>query len=114
MGDLFDYLKEDKMKHDNEHSGECRTSSAGGSVSGLKSLGNIASVGTGPRVRCLPSSVHKEVTLMNRARELAGLSPIIVKIRRCISCGTLFESVGHRTCGCVPMTSGVMAGREII
>lgn len=101
------------MKNEVETPTEEKRSTAGNALSGLKNLSPIASPNA-PKVRKLPQSVHKEVSLMNRARELAGLSPIEVKIRRCITCGGLFESVGNRTCGCVQMSSGVMAGREII
>lgn len=66
------------------------------------------------KVKRLPPSVVKEIELKNHARKLAGLSPIKVKIRKCIACSTQFESAGNRTCGCQSRTAGFIAGREII
>ena len=37
----------------------------------------------------------------NRARADAGLDPIQIRIRRCLSCGGLFESTENRLCGCL-------------
>ena len=36
----------------------------------------------------------------NRARMDAGLDLIKIRIRRCLSCGGLFESTEKRLCGC--------------
>ena len=66
------------------------------------------------KVKKLPPSVVKEIELKNHARKLAGLSPIKVKVRKCIACNSYFESAGNRTCGCQSRTSGYIAGREII
>ena len=66
------------------------------------------------KVKKLPPSVLKEIELKNHARKLAGLSPIRVKVRKCIACGSSFESAGNRTCGCQSRNSGFIAGREII
>ncbi|WP_132320047.1 hypothetical protein [Pseudobacteriovorax antillogorgiicola] len=66
------------------------------------------------KVKRLPPSVLKDIELKNHARRLAGLSPIRVKVRTCIACGTLFESAGNRTCGCNTRSTGYIAGREII
>ncbi len=66
------------------------------------------------RVKQLPPSVLKDIELKNHARRLANLAPIKVRIRRCISCLSLFESAGNRTCGCNTRSTGYIAGREII
>lgn len=66
------------------------------------------------RVKTLPPSVVKDIEQKNIARRLANLSPIVIKVRRCIACGSLFESAGNRTCGCSSRTAGTIAGREII
>jgi hypothetical protein len=66
------------------------------------------------KVKRLPPSVVKDIELKNHARKLASLSPIKIKIRRCISCNTIFESAGNRTCGCNTRSTGYIAGREII
>jgi hypothetical protein len=66
------------------------------------------------KVKTLPPSVVKDIEQKNIARRLAGLSPIVIKTRRCIACGGLFESAGNRTCGCSSRTTGMIAGREII
>lgn len=67
-----------------------------------------------PKYKTLPPSVVKDIEHKNIARRLAGLSPIQIKVRRCISCGAPFESAGNRTCGCSSRTTGMIAGREII
>jgi hypothetical protein len=66
------------------------------------------------RIKTLPPSVVKDIEQKNLARKLAGLSPIVIKVRRCIACGSKFESAGNRTCGCSSRTAGTIAGREII
>jgi hypothetical protein len=68
----------------------------------------------GLKIKTLPPSVVKDIEQKNIARRLAGLSPISIKIRRCIACGAPFESAGNRTCGCSSRTAGTIAGREII
>lgn len=68
----------------------------------------------GLKIKTLPPSVVKDIEQKNIARRLAGLSPIVIKVRRCISCGAPFESAGNRTCGCSSRTAGTIAGREII
>ena len=37
----------------------------------------------------------------NEARLEAGFKPIEMRVRKCLSCGTLFESIGNRMCGCI-------------
>jgi hypothetical protein len=75
----------------------------------------IGPVPTDPsRIKTLPPSVVKDIEQKNIARRLAGLSPITIKVRRCIACGSPFESAGNRTCGCSSRTAGTIAGREII
>ena len=64
--------------------------------------------------KLLPPSVVKDIEQKNIARRLAGLSPLVIRIRRCIACGLAFESAGNRTCGCSSRTAGTIAGREII
>ena len=66
------------------------------------------------RVKQLPPSALKDIELKNHARRLANLAPIKIRIRRCISCLSLFESAGNRTCGCNTRSTGYIAGREII
>lgn len=68
----------------------------------------------GMKIKTLPPSVVKDIEQKNIARRLAGLSPIQIKVRRCIACGAPFESAGNRTCGCSSRTAGTIAGREII
>ncbi len=81
-------------------------------------LGALSNLGVGPdgaqKLKMLPPSVVKDIEQKNVARKLAGLSPIVIKVRRCISCGLPFESAGNRTCGCTSRTAGTIAGREII
>lgn len=66
------------------------------------------------KVKYLPPSVMKDIEQKNAARKLAGLPPIITRIRRCLTCGAMFQSAGNRTCGCTSRVAGIIAGREII
>ncbi|MCY4444485.1 MAG: hypothetical protein OXC44_06790 [Proteobacteria bacterium] len=66
------------------------------------------------KVKRLTPSVRREIDLKNHARQLAGLSLITIKVRKCIVCNKLFESSGKRSCGCQSRRSGYIAGREII
>lgn len=83
----------------------------------IPSVSDLASserVEDGARVKTLPPSVVKDIEQKNIARKLAGLAPIHVRVRRCLTCGSRFESSGNRTCGCSSRTAGSIAGREII
>lgn len=66
------------------------------------------------KIKRLPPSVVKDIELKNQARKLAHLSPIAIKVRRCITCQQMFESAGNRNCGCNSRGTGYIAGREII
>ncbi len=68
----------------------------------------------GIRIKTLPPSVVKDIEQKNIARRLAGISPIQIRVRRCLACSFMFESSGNRTCGCSSRTAGTIAGREII
>jgi hypothetical protein len=81
---------------------------------GLGALGALGVGESAPKIKTLPPSVVKDIEQKNVARKLASLSPIIIKVRRCIACGSPFESAGNRTCGCTSRTAGTIAGREII
>lgn len=85
---------------------------------GSESVGSAEAPGAttsdGLKIKTLPPSVVKDIEQKNIARRLAGLSPIVIKVRRCIACGAPFESAGNRTCGCSSRTAGTIAGREII
>jgi hypothetical protein len=81
---------------------------------GLGALGALGVGESAPKLKTLPPSVVKDIEQKNVARKLASLSPIVIKIRRCIACGSPFESAGNRTCGCTSRTAGSIAGREII
>ena len=64
-----------------------------------------------PKIDRLVNSIIEQ---KNAARKLAGLPPILTRIRRCLTCGSMFQSAGNRTCGCTNHIAGVIAGREII
>ena len=51
-------------------------------------------------VKKLDEFHFRQLTEQNAAREALGLTKIAVKIRRCLSCERLFESVENRLCGC--------------
>lgn len=64
-------------------------------------------------IKKLPPSVVKDIELKNEARRMAGLSRIVITVRKCMQCGLLFESAGNRNCGCSSKKSEV-AGSNII
>lgn len=66
------------------------------------------------KIKYLPPSVLKDIEQKNIARKLAGLQPIRINIRPCLTCGAKFQSAGNRTCGCTSRSAGIIAGREII
>lgn len=43
----------------------------------------------------------KDFNFQNAARKLVGLPIIQFKVLKCLSCDTLFESLGNRLCGCL-------------
>ena len=49
-----------------------------------------------------------------RYRSLMGLKPLEMRIRSCIACGNLFESIGNRTCGCTNGKTTNLTGLEVI
>ncbi len=89
------------------------TGSAGTDSASTVEAGGITT-SDGLKIKTLPPSVVKDIEQKNIARRLAGLSSIVIKVRRCIACGAPFESAGNRTCGCSSRTAGTIAGREII
>lgn len=62
----------------------------------------------------LPMHLRKAVTNQNKARAACGLAPLTVSIRSCLVCGSKFESVGNRLCGCIPRKAPYVAGSEVI
>lgn len=52
-------------------------------------------------VKRLTKGVIEDIELRNRARRECGLVPIKITVRKCLTCGILFESAGNRTCGCL-------------
>lgn len=70
--------------------------------------------GISSKIKYLPPSVLKDIEQKNLARKLAGLQPIRINIRPCLTCGAKFQSAGNRTCGCTSRSAGIIAGREII
>ncbi|NRA43520.1 MAG: hypothetical protein HRU09_01055 [Oligoflexales bacterium] len=48
------------------------------------------------------------------ARAAAGLNSIEVKIRKCIICKALFESIGDRTCGCLKDRVTTLFGIDVV
>ena len=67
-----------------------------------------------PAIKKLPSFLIRDLEHKNKARELAGLSLIRIKVRRCIACGARFESIGNRGCGCISRNTPSVGGRDIL
>lgn len=47
----------------------------------------------------------KALIEINEARLAIGLRPIKMKQRKCLKCGSSFQSLGERTCGCLARVS---------
>ena len=66
-------------------------------------------------IKKLSESVKKDIELKNYARIMAGLQPIVVKVRVCEICCRLFESYGKMSCGCDSVNNNKpVAGSNII
>ncbi|MES2615384.1 MAG: hypothetical protein V4591_08215, partial [Bdellovibrionota bacterium] len=68
----------------------------------------------GIRIKTLPPSVVKDIEQKNIARRLAAISPIQIRVRRCLACGFMFESSGNRTCGCSSRSSRSAAEGRVV
>ena len=55
-------------------------------------------------VRKLTPNQKRHIKALNQSREASGLSPIKIKIRRCICCKILFEATSNYSCGCISKT----------
>lgn len=51
-------------------------------------------------IKWLSSVKKKELEEQNIARQGCGLSMIQPKLRRCLACNTIFQSISRRLCGC--------------
>lgn len=54
----------------------------------------------GEEIKRLTSIALVDLKEKNKARADLGLSDIKLKVRRCLRCQKLFESLGNRLCGC--------------
>lgn len=52
------------------------------------------------QVRAIRQDHIKDLSAQNEARTRLGLAALKIRVRRCISCKSLFESLEARTCGC--------------
>jgi hypothetical protein len=52
------------------------------------------------QIKWLSSIKKKELEEQNIARQGCGLSMIQPKLRRCLACHGIFQSIGRRLCGC--------------
>ncbi|NRA45531.1 MAG: hypothetical protein HRU09_11305 [Oligoflexales bacterium] len=50
----------------------------------------------------------------NQSRKMLGVPLLKAKVRKCIHCKTLFESVDKRSCGCKSRVVSSLAGVEIV
>lgn len=50
------------------------------------------------QIKRLPQFAVKDLLSKNQARNLANLEPLRIKVRVCSVCGSMFESIGDRTC----------------
>jgi hypothetical protein len=63
-------------------------------------------------IKWLSSTKKRELEEQNQARQSCGLNPIIPKIRSCLACGELFESIERRLCGCTDRQESHVLGYE--
>jgi len=62
----------------------------------------------------LPSIVHSDLELQNKARRLSGLPQLRITIKTCVDCGRQYESLHNRRCGCRLHLTQSIQGRELI
>jgi hypothetical protein len=108
------FVTHTKALFSSQESTASQSSSKKASSSSVSDLATGERYENGVRIKTLPPSVVKDIEQKNIARKLASISPIQIRVRRCLSCGFMFESSGNRTCGCSSRTAGTIAGREII
>ena len=65
-------------------------------------------------IKQLPSVKKAEMLHHNRARSSMGLPLLEIKVRTCLVCGNLFESLGKRNCGCVSLDRTSIQGRDVL
>lgn len=53
------------------------------------------------RVDRVSVNARSQLAEANYARKMAGLPLLEVKVRTCLACKQEFESIEHRTCGCL-------------
>jgi hypothetical protein len=63
-------------------------------------------------IKWLSSTKKRELEEQNLARQSCGLSPIKPKLRRCLACDGLFESIERRLCGCTDRQDSHVLGFE--
>jgi len=80
----------------------------------LKGLPNTPKQIKQAKVKVLSRSEYQTISEMNKARKLAGLKPLEIKVRKCLGCGRSFESIGNRFCGCLERETGTLAGRDVL
>lgn len=59
-----------------------------------------------PKVKRIDPDKLRDLKEKNETRAMHGLRALAVKVRTCLACGGLFESIGDRTCGCTNKRSG--------
>jgi hypothetical protein len=59
------------------------------------------------KVKKIRAGATRDLDKINKARVSAGLKPLVVKVRRCLICKCLFESLEQRTCGCKNLNSSL-------
>jgi hypothetical protein len=52
------------------------------------------------KIKRLSPEILRDLKEKNALRRMYGLRQLVIKVRRCLACNSLFESLGNGTCGC--------------
>ncbi|MFW7377403.1 MAG: hypothetical protein ACOH5I_01185 [Oligoflexus sp.] len=63
-------------------------------------------------IKWLSNTRKRELEEQNIARISCGLSPIKPKLRRCLACSGIFESIERRLCGCTDRQEAHVMGYD--
>ena len=75
---------------------------------------NINDFSASRKVKPLPKHIRVKLREFNLARRGSGMEELRVLVRTCLSCGSRFESVGSRMCGCVDRQVSSLNGHDLL
>ncbi len=59
------------------------------------------------KVKRLPKCEISRMQRINDVRRMNGIRPQTLTVKTCLACGSFFETVANRTCGCLKYTTAL-------